>query len=61
MEINVKVGTCGFGRANRPEYVEPMELVSLLPKDRLSYVFFNNITMKEDAVRFTQILKEARG
>ena len=40
---------------------ELMELVSLLPQDRLSYVFFNNITMKEDAVRFTQILQEARG
>lgn len=31
---------------------ELMELVSLLPKKGLSYVFFNNITMKDDAVRF---------
>ena len=36
---------------------ELMELVSLLPGDRLSYVFFNNITMKEDAVRFKKICK----
>lgn len=39
---------------------ELMELVSLVPKDRLSYVFFNNITMKEDAVRFKQFVQEAR-
>ena len=31
---------------------ELRELVSLLPEKRLSYVFFNNITMKDDAVRF---------
>ena len=37
---------------------ELMELASLLPKDRLSYVFFNNITMKEDAVRFQKVLDE---
>lgn len=37
---------------------ELMELVSLLPK-KLSYVFFNNITMKDDAVRFKKILQEA--
>ena len=35
---------------------ELMELASMLPKDLLSYVFFNNITMKEDAVRFTKIV-----
>jgi uncharacterized protein YecE (DUF72 family) len=38
---------------------ELMELVSVLPKKRLAYVFFNNITMKDDAVRFQKILKEA--
>ena len=38
---------------------ELMELVSLIPKDRLSYVFFNNITMNEDAVRFNKIVSEA--
>lgn len=39
---------------------ELMELVSLLPKKNLSYVFFNNITMKDDAVRFKQILSTTR-
>jgi uncharacterized protein YecE (DUF72 family) len=34
------------------------ELVPLLAKDGLSYVFFNNITMIEDAVRFTNVLNE---
>jgi uncharacterized protein YecE (DUF72 family) len=34
------------------------ELVSLLPDDRLSYVFFNNITMRDDAIRFEKILKQ---
>lgn len=37
------------------------ELVSLLPSDRLSYVFFNNITMKDDAVRFKKIVEETPG
>jgi uncharacterized protein YecE (DUF72 family) len=35
------------------------ELVSLLPEAGLSYVFFNNITMTEDALRFEKILKDA--
>jgi uncharacterized protein YecE (DUF72 family) len=35
---------------------ELMELVSLLPKNGLSYVFFNNITMKDDAVRFRSVI-----
>ncbi len=34
------------------------ELVSLLPKKRLAYVFFNNVTMREDALRFEKILKD---
>lgn len=33
------------------------ELVSLLPKNRRSYVFFNNITMKDDAIRFQKIVE----
>lgn len=37
---------------------ELYELVSLLPKERLAYVFFNNITMKGDAVRFKRIAGE---
>lgn len=40
---------------------ELTELVSLLPKKRLAYVFFNNITMKDDALRFKKILTEASG
>lgn len=34
------------------------ELLSLLPKNRLSYVFFNNITMREDALRFQKIVND---
>jgi uncharacterized protein YecE (DUF72 family) len=33
------------------------ELVSLLPEKKRSYVFFNNIYMTEDALRFQQIVK----
>ncbi|MEP6787498.1 MAG: DUF72 domain-containing protein [Acidobacteriota bacterium] len=40
---------------------ELMELVSLLPKKRVSYVFFNNITMKDDAVKFLKIVDEEVG
>ena len=35
------------------------ELVSLLPRKGLSYVFFNNVTMFEDALRFESILKRS--
>lgn len=35
------------------------ELVSLLPDEGLSYVFFNNVTMTEDALRFKGILNES--
>jgi uncharacterized protein YecE (DUF72 family) len=37
------------------------ELVSLLPDGELSYVFFNNITMKEDALRFQKLVEKAAG
>jgi uncharacterized protein YecE (DUF72 family) len=37
---------------------ELYDLVGLLPKDELSYVFFNNITMKDDAQRLTKILDQ---
>lgn len=40
------------------EDVELEELVSLLPSDRLSYVFFNNVTMRDDAVRFSKIVEQ---
>ena len=32
------------------------ELVSLLPEENLSYVFFNNNVMTEDAMRFTRVV-----
>ena len=39
----------------RYEDSELDELVSLLPEDELSYVFFNNNVMTEDAIRFARI------
>lgn len=41
------------------EQGELEELVSLLPSDGLSYVFFNNNEMFDDAKRFRQIVSEA--
>ena len=43
------------------EEVELEELVYLLPDERLSYVFFNNITMRDDAWRFDKIVRESDG
>ena len=34
------------------------ELVTMLPKQRISYVFFNNVRMLEDARRFRAIVRE---
>lgn len=42
------------------EDVELEELYSMLPKRAASYVFFNNIAMQKDALRFKQIVDEAR-
>jgi uncharacterized protein YecE (DUF72 family) len=42
------------------EEIELFELVSLLPRDKLSYVFFNNITMNADANRFKKIVDEVQ-
>jgi uncharacterized protein YecE (DUF72 family) len=42
----------------RYETGELEELVSLLPENKLSYVFFNNIEMTEEAVRFQEIVEE---
>jgi uncharacterized protein YecE (DUF72 family) len=39
------------------EDVELEELYSMLPEGKLSYVFFNNIKMGEDAVRFKAIVE----
>jgi uncharacterized protein YecE (DUF72 family) len=36
------------------------ELATMLPKKKTSYVFFNNITMTQDAIRFQQIVKEMK-
>ena len=36
------------------------ELATLLPPDKLSYVFFNNITMTDDAIRFAEIIRTNR-
>jgi uncharacterized protein YecE (DUF72 family) len=35
------------------------ELVSMLPKNRTGYVFFNNVTMVNDAVRFEKIVSRS--
>lgn len=40
------------------EQDELEELVTLLPRKELSYVFFNNITMKDDAVRFQDVVRQ---
>jgi uncharacterized protein YecE (DUF72 family) len=40
----------------RYEDVELEELVSLLPEEQLSYVFFNNNVMTDDAIRFTRVI-----
>jgi len=35
---------------------ELSDLSALIPKDRLAYIFFNNITMKDDALRCREII-----
>ena len=37
------------------------ELATMLPEDKVSYVFFNNIHMTEDALRFREIIQDQRG
>ena len=39
------------------EDVELEELVSLLPENKLSYVFFNNNQMTDDAMRFEKVIE----
>ena len=41
------------------EEVELEELAAMIPKNKRSYVFFNNIHMTEDALRLQEIIKEA--
>jgi uncharacterized protein YecE (DUF72 family) len=38
---------------------ELAELAALMPQNSLSYVFFNNIHMTEDALKFKELLNEA--
>lgn len=40
--------------------VELAELAAMLPKDRTSYVFFNNREMLDDAQRFAEIVRDLR-
>jgi len=40
------------------EEVELEELGTLIPEDRLAYVFFNNITMTDDAEMFQRIVRQ---
>lgn len=40
------------------EEPELYELASMMPAGRLAYVFFNNITMKQDAEKFQRVLTE---
>ncbi len=40
------------------EAEELEELAEMMPKDKTSYIFFNNIRMTEDAVKFQEIIKE---
>jgi uncharacterized protein YecE (DUF72 family) len=44
----------------RYEDGELEELASMLPEGKRSYVFFNNIYMTEDALRFREVLNEIR-
>jgi len=37
---------------------ELYELATIVPRDKLGYVFFNNITMKQDAERFQKVLSD---
>lgn len=60
----VTPGRCYFrlhGRRGwRYQYEEDelAELSVMLPRDECSYIFFNNIHMTEDAVKFKEIIKE---
>jgi len=48
------------GRAGDWRYIytddELEELASMLPKDKFSYVLFNNVRMREDATRFQKLV-----
>lgn len=62
----VTPGKCYFrlhgrkGWRYKYEEGELEELAAMLPEDKSSYVFFNNIHMTEDALRFQEILNSRR-
>lgn len=64
-ERSVTPGKCYFrlhgrkGWRYKYEEGELEELASMLPKRATSYVFFNNIEMRDDARRFREIVREA--
>lgn len=39
---------------------ELADLLSMLPERGTSYVFFNNVTMKQDAIRFQELVNDAQ-
>jgi uncharacterized protein YecE (DUF72 family) len=49
-------GRTGFRYVYEDEELE--ELYAMLPKDKTSYVFFNNVRMREDAARFQRLAEE---
>jgi uncharacterized protein YecE (DUF72 family) len=49
-------GRTGFRYVYEDEELE--ELYAMLPKDKPSYVFFNNVRMREDAARFQKLIEQ---
>lgn len=62
----VTPATCYFrlhgrkGWRYRYEQGELEELASMLPKNKRSYVFFNNVHMTQDALKFTEVVRGLR-
>ncbi len=60
----VTQGKCYYRLHGRPRWrytfedAELYELSELIPTGRIAYVFFNNITMKQDAERFQNVLND---
>jgi uncharacterized protein YecE (DUF72 family) len=50
-------GRTGFRYVYEDEELE--DLYGMLPKDKTSYVLFNNVRMREDAARFQELIKES--
>jgi len=49
-------GRTGFRYVYEDDELE--ELYGMLPKDKTSYVFFNNVRMREDAARFQKLIEQ---